>query len=130
VPRHLVAMPGPPPPSPHSPQLEDAIVAAREAAVTAFRRTLDASGQAQAAPEVRLMVTATQGNPSTGHSHSEVRFAAPDGVAISHHDKVAMALSSMKAVAPDLYTTMVKGIERGRRTTMGGLRACLRLAGR
>jgi hypothetical protein len=87
--------------------MEDAIIAARDAAVAALRQTLNAKpGEA---PEVRLMITATRGNPSTEYSHSEVRFAAPDGVAISHHDKVAMALASMKAVSPELYATMVAG---------------------
>jgi hypothetical protein len=109
-------------------RVEDAITAARDAAVTALRQALDAApGDA---PEVRLMITATQGNPSTEYSHSEVRFAAPDGVAISHHDKIAMALASMKAVSPDLYVTMVAGIERGRRFSFGTLRACFRAVAR
>jgi hypothetical protein len=108
--------------------VEDAIVAARDAAVAALRQALDAKpGEA---PEVRVMITATRGNPSTEYSHSEVRFAAPDGVAISHHDKVAMALASMKAVSPELYTTMVAGIERGRRFSFGTLRACFRAVAR
>lgn len=108
--------------------VEDAIVAARDAAVAALRQTLNA--KPGDAPEVRLMITATQGNPSTEYSHSEVRFAAPDGVAISHHDKVAMALASMKAVSPELYGTMVAGIERGRRFSFGTLRACFRAVAR
>jgi hypothetical protein len=108
--------------------MEDAIVAARDAAVAALRQTLNA--QPGEAPEVRVMITATQGNPSTEYSHSEVRFAAPDGVAISHHDKVAMALASMKAVPPELYGTMVAGIERGRRLSFGTLRACFRAVAR
>ena len=108
--------------------VEDAIVAARDAAVAALRQTLDA--KPGPAPEVRVMITATQGNPSTEYSHSEVRFAAPDGVAISHHDKVAMALASMKAVSPELYATMVAGIERGRRFSFGTLRACFRAVAR
>jgi hypothetical protein len=108
--------------------VEDAIVAARDAAITALRQALNAKpGEA---PEVRLMITATLGNPSTEYSHSEVRFAAPDGIAISHHDKVAMALASMKAVSPDLYDTMVAGIERGRRFSFGTLRACFRAVAR
>jgi hypothetical protein len=108
--------------------MEDAIVAARDAAVAALRQTLNAKpGEA---PELRVMITATQGNPSTEYSHSEVRFAAPDGVAISHHDKVAMALASMKAVSPELYGTMVAGIERGRRFSFGTLRACFRAVAR
>jgi hypothetical protein len=108
--------------------VEDAIVAARDAAVTALRQALNATpGEA---PEVRVMITATLGNPSTEYSHSEVRFAAPDGVAISHHDKVAMALASMKAVSPDLYGTMVAGIERGRRLSFETLRACFRAVAR
>jgi hypothetical protein len=109
-------------------RVEYAIAAARDAAVTALRQALNATpGEA---PEVRLMITATQGNPSTEYSHSEVRFAAPDGVAISHHDKIAMALASMKAVSPDLYDTMVAGIERGRRFSFGTLRACFRAVAR
>jgi hypothetical protein len=109
-------------------RVEDAIAAARDAAVTVLRQTLNATpGEA---PEVRLMITATQGNPSTEYSHSEVRFAAPDGVAISHHDKIAMALVSMKAVSPDLYDTMVAGIERGRRFSFETLRACFRAVAR
>jgi hypothetical protein len=114
-------------PSDHE-RMEDAIVAARDAAVAALRKTLNA--QPGEAPEVRVMITATQGNPSTEYSHSEVRFAAPDGVAISHHDKVAMALASMKAVSPELYGTMVAGIERGRRFSFGTLRARFRAVAR
>lgn len=109
-------------------RLEDAVIAAREAAIRAFTEKLDGSGTT--VPEVRLMITATRGNPSTEYSTSEVRFAAPDGVAISHHDKVAMALASMKAVSPEIYTTMMAGISRGRRVTLGGLRACLKAAAR
>jgi hypothetical protein len=109
-------------------RLEDAIIAARESAIRTFTATLDSSGATL--PEVRLMITATRGNPSTEFSTSEVRFAAPDGVAISHHDKVAMALASMKAVSPEIYTTMMAGIARGRRVTLGGLRACLKAAAR
>jgi hypothetical protein len=109
--------------------VEDAIIAAREAAIAALRKTLNAEPGA-AGPEVRVMITATQGNPSTEYSHSEVRFAAPDGVAISHHDKVAMALASMKAVSPELYGTMVAGIERGRRFSFGTIRACFRAVAR
>jgi hypothetical protein len=41
-----------------------------------------------------------------------------------------MALASMKAVSPEIYSTMMAGIERGRRVTLGGLRACLRAAAR
>ncbi|WP_445148573.1 hypothetical protein [Baekduia sp. Peel2402] len=108
--------------------MEDAVIAAREAAIRAFTDKLDGSGATLA--EVRLMITATRGNPSTEYSTSEVRFAAPDGVAISHHDKVAMALASMKAVSPEIYTTMMAGISRGRRVTLGGLRACLKAAAR
>jgi hypothetical protein len=108
--------------------VDDAVIAARDAAVAALRQKLNATpGEA---PEVRLMITATLGNPSTEYSHSEVRFAAPDGVAISHHDKVAMALASMKAVSPELYDTMVAGIERGRRLSFGTLRACFRAVAR
>ena len=114
--------------SPDDALVADALVAAREAAITALRETLGA--HPHDAPEVRLMLTATRGNPSTEYSHSEVRFAAPDGVAISHHDKVAMALASMKAVSPDLYATMVAGIERGRRLSFGTLRACFRAVAR
>jgi hypothetical protein len=109
-------------------RVEDAIIAAREAAITALRQALDAVPGDQ--PEVRLMITATRGNPSTEYSHSEVRFAAPEGVAISHHDKVAMALASMKAVSPELYDTMVAGIERGRRLSFGLIRACFRAVAR
>ena len=108
--------------------VEEAIIAARDAAVAALRQALNA--KPGDAPEVRVMITATQGNPSTEYSHSEVRFAAPDGVAISHHDKVAMALASMKAVSPELYGTMVAGIERGRRFSFGTLRACFRAVAR
>ncbi|MCW2985968.1 MAG: hypothetical protein JWR63_3538 [Conexibacter sp.] len=111
-------------------RLDDAVIAAREAAIRAFTERLDGGPGHTTIPEVRLMITATRGNPSTEHSHSEVRFAAPDGVAISHHDKVAMALASMKAVSPEIYSTMMAGIERGRRVTLGGLRACLRAAAR
>jgi hypothetical protein len=114
--------------SDHEQLLEDAIIAARDAAVAALRTTLNA--QPGEAPEVRVMITATQGNPSTEYSQSEVRFAAPDGVAISHHDKVAMALASMKAVSPELYGTMVAGIERGRRFSFGTIRACFRAVAR
>jgi hypothetical protein len=109
-------------------RLDDAIIAAREAAIRAFTETLDSSGPT--VPEVRLMITATRGNPSAEYSTSEVRFAAPDGVAISHHDKVAMALASMKAISPEIYATMMAGISRGRRVTLGGLRACLKAAAR
>jgi len=108
--------------------VETAIGAARDAAIVALRDVL--GSDPDAAPEVRLMLTATRGNPSTEYSHSEVRFAAPDGVAISHHDKVAMALASMKAVSPELYGTMVAGIERGRRFSLGTLRACFRAVAR
>jgi hypothetical protein len=108
-------------------RIEAAVLAARDAAITALH---DALGNDADAPELRLMITATRGNPSTEYSHSEVRFAAPDGVAISHHDKVAMALASMKAVSPDLYGTMVAGIERGRRLSFGTLRACFRAVAR
>ncbi len=122
----------PPPPAPPEDdpdaRLETAVIAAREAAIRAFTTALDTSGAT--VPEVRLMITATRGNPSTEYSTSEVRFAAPDGVAISHHDKVAMALASMKAVSPEIYTTMMAGISRGRRVTLGGLRACLKAAAR
>jgi len=104
--------------------LEDAIVAARDAANAAFASALPAD--TADAPQIRLMLCATQGDPSTGHSHSEVRFAAPGGIAISHHDKVAMALSSMKAVAPDLYGTMVSGLDRGRRFSIAAVCAKLR----
>jgi hypothetical protein len=120
----------PPAPTEEDPdaRLEAAVIAAREAAIRAFTAELDGTGAA--VPEVRLMITATRGNPSTEYSTSEVRFAAPDGVAISHHDKVAMALASMKAVSPEIYTTMMAGISRGRRVTLGGLRACLKAAAR
>ena len=107
-------------------RLEEAIVAARDAANAAFASALPADRADPA--QIRLMLCATEGDPSTGRSRSEVRFAAPDGVAISHHDKVAMALSSMKAVAPDIYGTMVAGIERGRRFSIAGLRDKLRSA--
>ncbi|MCW2993928.1 MAG: hypothetical protein JWQ18_1423 [Conexibacter sp.] len=128
-----------PPPESSSPQkrpspahddelVENAIGAARDAAIAALRDSL--GSDPESAPEVRLMLTATRGNPSTEYSHSEVRFAAPDGVAISHHDKVAMALASMKAVSPELYGTMVAGIERGRRFSLGTLRACFRAVAR
>jgi hypothetical protein len=120
----------PPAPTEEDPdaRLEQAVIAAREAAIRALTAELDGSGAT--IPEVRLMITATRGNPSTEYSTSEVRFAAPDGVAISHHDKVAMALASMKAVSPEIYTTMMAGISRGRRVTLGGLRACLKAAAR
>jgi hypothetical protein len=112
-------------------RLEDAVIAAREAAIRAFTEHLDGGpAGAAAVPEVRLMITATSGNPSMELSHSEVRFAAPDGVAISHHDKVAMALASMKAISPEIYSTMMAGIARGKRVTLGGLRACLKAASR
>lgn len=113
-------------------RLEDAVIAAREAAIRAFTSTLDrdGSGHDPALREVRLMITATRGNPSAEYSTSEVRFAAPDGVAISHHDKIAMALASMKAVSPEIYSTMMAGLSRGRRVTLGGLRACLKAAAR
>lgn len=112
-------------------RLEEAVIAAREAAIRAFTTTLDRGDDGHAAlPEVRLMVTATRGNPSAEYSTSEVRFAAPDGVAISHHDKIAMALASMKAVSPEIYSTMMAGLSRGRRVTLGGLRACLKAAAR
>jgi hypothetical protein len=110
-------------------RVDEAVIAAREAAIRAFTEKLDRP-TGDTIPEVRLMITATRGNPSTEHSHSEVRFAAPDGVATSHHDKVAMALASMKAVSPEIYATMMAGIARGRRMTLGGLRACLRAAAR
>jgi hypothetical protein len=109
-------------------RLEDAVIAAREAAIRAFTAALDEDGVS--VPEVRLMITATRGNPSTEYSTSEVRFAAPDGVAISHHDKIAIALASMKAISPEIYGTMMAGISRGRRVTLGGLRACLKAAAR
>jgi hypothetical protein len=111
-------------------RLEDAVIAAREAAIRAFTEKLDDGPGGAQIPEVRLMITATRGNPSTEYSQSEVRFAAPDGVAISHHDKVAMALASMKAISPEIYSTMMAGISRGRRVTLGGLRACLKAAAR
>jgi hypothetical protein len=111
-------------------RLDAAIIAAREAAIRAFTTTLDADDHAAALPEVRLMITATRGNPSAEYSTSEVRFAAPDGVAISHHDKVAMALASMKAISPEIYSTMMAGISRGRRGALNGLRACLKAAAR
>jgi catechol 2,3-dioxygenase-like lactoylglutathione lyase family enzyme len=122
----------PPAPSEEDPdaRLEEAVIAAREAAIRAFTTALDHDGQGAVLPEVRLMVTATRGNPSAEYSTSEVRFAAPDGVAISHHDKIAMALASMKAVSPEIYSTMMAGISRGRRVTLGGLRACLKAAAR
>jgi hypothetical protein len=109
--------------------LDDAIDAARDAANAAFAAAV-AEAEGDEAPEIRLMLCATAGDPSTGYSRSEVRFAAPGGVAISHHDKVAMALSSMKAVAPDLYGTMVAGLERGRRTIFAGVWARVRSASR
>jgi hypothetical protein len=129
-----------PPPAPHEEdpgarpddpdaRLEQAVIAAREAAIRAFTSTLDGHGPADF-PEVRLMITATRGNPSGEYSTSEVRFAAPDGVAISHHDKIAMALASMKAISPEIYSTMMAGLSRGRRVTLGGLRACLKAAAR
>jgi hypothetical protein len=111
-------------------RLEEAVIAAREAAIRAFTTSLDRDDQGAVPPEVRLMITATRGNPSAEYSTSEVRFAAPDGVAISHHDKIAMALASMKAVSPEIYSTMMAGISRGRRVTLGGLRACLKAAAR
>jgi hypothetical protein len=109
--------------------LDDAITAAREAANAAFAAAV-AEADGDEAPEIRLMLCATSGDPSTGYSRSEVRFAAPGGVAISHHDKIAMALASMKAVSPDLYATMVAGLERGRRTLFAGLWARMRSASR
>jgi len=115
-------------PSAEDDRVETAVLAARDAAIAALRDAL--GNDADSAPELRLMITATRGNPSTEYSHSEVRFAAPDGVAISHHDKVAMALASMKAVSPELYGTMVAGIERGRRLSFGTLRACFRAVAR
>jgi hypothetical protein len=124
------ATPAPAPDGDPDARLDDAVIAAREAAIRAFTERLDGGPGRTTIPEVRLMITATRGNPSTEHSQSEVRFAAPDGVAISHHDKVAMALASMKAVSPEIYSTMMAGIERGRRVTLGGLRACLRAAAR
>jgi hypothetical protein len=99
------------------PLIEEAITAARDAANAAFASVVEIDDGAEV-PEIRLMLCATRGDPSTGYSESEVRFAAPDNLAISHHDKVAMALSSMKAVSPDLYATMVAGLERGRRTVL------------
>lgn len=112
-------------------RLEQAVIAAREAAIRAFTSSLDGDGHGPAiVPEVRLMITATRGNPSGEYSTSEVRFAAPDGVAISHHDKIAMALASMKAISPEIYSTMMAGLSRGRRVTLGGLRACLKAAAR
>src|SRR5262245_39806229 len=95
-------------------RLDAAIIAAREAAIRAFTSALDADDHAAEVPEVRLMITATRGNPSAEYSTSEVRFAAPDGVAISHHDKIAMALASMKAISPEIYSTMMAGLSRGR----------------
>jgi hypothetical protein len=134
TPPHPSDRPSPPPaPAEEDPdvRLEAAVIAAREAAIRAFTAKLDEGGAGAAPiPEVRLMITATRGNPSTEYSTSEVRFAAPDGVAISHHDKIAMALASMKAVSPEIYTTMMAGISRGRRVTLGGLRACLKAAAR
>ena len=122
----------PPAPAEEDPdaRLEEAVIAAREAAIRAFTSTLDGDDRAAALPEVRLMITATRGNPSAEYSTSEVRFAAPDGVAISHHDKIAMALASMKAISPEIYSTMMAGLSRGRRVTLGGLRACLKAAAR
>jgi hypothetical protein len=106
--------------------LEEAIAAARDAATEAFASIVPADDADP--PQIRLMLCATQGDPSTGRSRSEVRFSAPRGVAVSHHDKIAMALASMKAVAPDLYATMVAGIERGRRGPFSGLWSRLRSA--
>jgi hypothetical protein len=102
-----------------------AIETAREAAIVAFAQVLDDHPGAEA-PEVRLMLTATRGNPSQAHSETEVRFASPNGLATSHHDKVAIALASMKAIAPELYTTMMAGLDRGRRVSFGGLGKWLR----
>ena len=103
----------------------DAIEAAREAAILAFAHVID-EHPGEAPPEVRLMLTATRGNPSQGHTETEVRFAAPNSLATSHNDKVAIALASMKAIAPDLYTTMMAGLDRGRRMSLGGLSKWLR----
>lgn len=134
TPPHPSDRPSPPPATAEEDpdvRLEAAVIAAREAAIRAFTTKLDEGGTGAAPiPEVRLMITATRGNPSEEYSTSEVRFAAPDGVAISHHDKIAMALASMKAVSPEIYTTMMAGISRGRRVTLGGLRACLKAAAR
>jgi hypothetical protein len=109
--------------------LDDAINAARDAANEAFASAV-AEVEGEEAPEIRLMLCATLGDPSTGYSQSEVRFAAPGGVAISHHDKVAIALSSMKAISPDLYATMVAGLERGRRGVFAAMWARLRSTSR
>jgi hypothetical protein len=119
----------PTPPSPIMPDTDDlfgnAIDAAREAAIAAFAEIVE-TAPGDAPPELRLMLVATRGNPSKEQTQTEVRFAAPDGVATSHPDKIAIALSSMKAVAPDLYVTMMAGLDRGRRLSFGDLRAWLR----
>ena len=44
--------------------------------------------------------------------------------------RLAMALASMKAISPEIYSTMMAGLSRGRRVTLGGLRACLKAAAR
>ncbi|HMJ36089.1 MAG TPA: hypothetical protein VK501_19450 [Baekduia sp.] len=108
--------------------LADAVAAARNAAILALAEVLDA--EPGPPREVRLMLCATTGDPSAGVSQTEVRFAGPSDVAISHHDKVAMALASMKAIAPDLYDTMMAGIERGRGLTLAGVWARLRPSSR
>jgi hypothetical protein len=104
--------------------LQDALAAAREAAIDAFADVLDAGPEPP--PQVRLMLCATTGDPSAGASQTEVRFAGPTDVAISHPDKVAMALASMKAIAPNHYETMMEGLDRGRRLRPSDVWAWLR----
>jgi hypothetical protein len=88
-----------------------AIDAAGDAANRTFAAAFDEAG-CDVDPEVRLMLVATRGKPSAGQSHTEVRFAAPTGLDTTRRDKVGIALSSMKAIAPELYDTMVAAIER------------------
>jgi hypothetical protein len=91
------------------PHLSVAIDAACDAATEALAAASpDADG-----PDVRLVLIATVGDPSDG-GHTEVRLAAPDGTLTEQRQKVAMIITALKAIAPELYDTMMSGLDRSR----------------
>jgi hypothetical protein len=90
-----------------NPDISAGLDAACDAAIDAL-----AASTADVA-DVRLMLIAAVGDPAD-RGQTQARLAAPDDTETSDTQKVAMILATLKAIAPELYETMMTGLDRAR----------------
>ncbi|HMJ35892.1 MAG TPA: hypothetical protein VK501_18455 [Baekduia sp.] len=90
-----------------NPDIAAGIDAACDAAIEAFAEATDGDDL----PDVRLMLIASVGDPAN-LGETEVRLAAPDDVRTSVSQKSAMLVASLRAIAPELYDSMMSGLDR------------------